>query len=201
MAMPVLLAFCVHPKIVKIQNIYLRRTNFLIHMSEFKDGFLKLNLKKDKQRLEKVLLLLEATYDVTPTGREAAYDNIPRGREAAYDVTSRGREAVYEIIRGRREAAPEDTLAAFEEINAAFGRRDAAFERRLPDVDQSKIVSQHQPDKEMNDQFLQGAGIDQEERMNNQFLQGAGIDQEEGMNDQCLQDAGISVIFLQIFIK
>jgi hypothetical protein len=59
MAMPDLLALCVHPKIRKIQNIYLTRTIYRIQMSEFKGGFLKLNLKKDKQRLEKVMLLLE----------------------------------------------------------------------------------------------------------------------------------------------
>jgi hypothetical protein len=45
----------------------------------------------------------------------------------------------------------------------------------------------------MNDQFLQGAGINQEERMNYQIFQSAGIDQEEGMNDQCLQGAGIGL--------
>jgi hypothetical protein len=61
------------------------------------------------------------------------------------------------------------------------------------DVDQRKIVSQHQPDIEMNDQCLQGAGIDQEERINYKILRGAGIDQEEGMNDQCLQGAGIDL--------
>jgi hypothetical protein len=55
MAIP-LLPLCVHPKIWKIQNIYLTRTNVLIQMSEFKDGLLKLNLK---QRLKKVMLILE----------------------------------------------------------------------------------------------------------------------------------------------
>jgi hypothetical protein len=100
----------------------------------------------------------EAAYDVPPTGREAAYDITPRRREATYDVTSRGREVAYEIIRGRREAAPEDTQASFGERDAAFERRDAAFKRKLLDVDQRKIVSQYQPDKEMDDQCLQGAG-------------------------------------------
>jgi hypothetical protein len=100
--------------------------------------------------------------------RETASDITPTGREAAYDITSRGREAAYKIFRRRREAAPVDTQAVFAE-------RDAAFERRSLDVDERKIVSQHQPDKKMNDQILQGAVIDQEERMNDQCLLSAGI--------------------------
>jgi hypothetical protein len=82
---------------------------------EFKDGFVKLNLKKDKQRLEKVMLLLEAATedrlaafeerDAAIKRREAAYDVTPQRRKAAHDVTSREREAAYEIIRGRRECA------------------------------------------------------------------------------------------------
>jgi hypothetical protein len=50
-------------KNLKIQKIYLTRTNFLLQMSEFKDGFLKFNLMKDKLRLKeeklRMILLLE----------------------------------------------------------------------------------------------------------------------------------------------
>jgi hypothetical protein len=115
-------------------------------------------------------------------------------REAAYYVASKGREVAYEIIRGRRETVPEVTQAVFGERYVSFGRYYSnLLSNTSIDVDQRKIVSQHQPDIEMNDQCLQGAGIDQEERINYQILRGAGRDQEEGMNDQCLQDAGIDL--------
>jgi hypothetical protein len=41
----------------------------------------------------------------------------------------------------------------FGERDAAFERREAAFERKLLDVDQRKIVPQHQPDTEMKNHF------------------------------------------------
>jgi hypothetical protein len=173
MAIP-LLALCVHPKIWKIQNIYLTRTNFLIQMSEFKDGLLKLNLKKDKQRLEKVLLILE---DVKLRLKiETVYDVTPRGRAAAYDVTPRGEGAANEITLGRREAVAED-------IQAAFAERDAAFERRLLDVDHRKKNSQHQPDTEMLARSSVGAGIDLATEIASSQV-GVGIDlHDEDEND------------------
>jgi hypothetical protein len=160
MAIPVLLELCVHQKIWKIQNIYLTRTNFLIQMSEFKDGFLKFNLKKDKQRLEKVMFLLK-------TDKQRLKKDMLRLKDEKLRMMLLLKEKLRMILLLKEQKLRMMLLLVEEEK-----LRLKTHKQRL----EKETLRLKKDDKEMNDQILQGTGIDQEERMNYQILQGARID-------------------------